>query len=377
VGLIKAGRRKGRTERDLEKSLESPSLFRQSHMGRLAIFDDEAGPTDEPAAEQRQAAVGRAGAHEQVVVGGVGEEAAPSVRASRHDDAYYSPIAHPAAAPAFPAPSPWSAGAGAGVAGGALVAEAAGANAEQARHLHSLLPPSRDGEMAAWARGAAPDIVAPLAPPAGDRALDVADDVLSERAEGSTVQEQVSRDDTAVGKEEAEGVVRATPQPRGLLAQVRALQKRGLVSAEEGDELFDLMDQDHAPLIALHKRLVAAPAAPGDQADADADAVVAEGLAEELRRLLRDKAAPHPAHTDLPAGVGVVGVSEERGRGVRRGLAPVAAGVVIPERPRGRVLSLYIWSTWGDVYYVGLNGIDVYDGSGAPVVLSDPAASIR
>ncbi len=40
---IKAGRRKGggRKERDLDQSLESISLFRQSHMGRLGLFGDE------------------------------------------------------------------------------------------------------------------------------------------------------------------------------------------------------------------------------------------------------------------------------------------------------------------------------------------------
>jgi len=37
---------------------------------------------------------------------------------------------------------------------------------------------------------------------------------------------------------------------------------------------------------------------------------------------------------------------------------------------------MYIWSTWGDVYYVGLNGIEIYDGDGAPVVLADPVQQI-
>ena len=39
----------------------------------------------------------------------------------------------------------------------------------------------------------------------------------------------------------------------------------------------------------------------------------------------------------------------------------------IPELPRGRRLSLNIRSTWGDRYYVGLTGIELFSETGRPV----------
>ena len=38
--------------------------------------------------------------------------------------------------------------------------------------------------------------------------------------------------------------------------------------------------------------------------------------------------------------------------------------LVIPELPIGRVLIINILSTWGDRYYVGLTGIEIYTAVG-------------
>lgn len=42
---------------------------------------------------------------------------------------------------------------------------------------------------------------------------------------------------------------------------------------------------------------------------------------------------------------------------------------VIPELPEGRLLEMKIFSNWGDKYLVGLNGLELFDSSGDPVVV--------
>jgi len=41
-----------------------------------------------------------------------------------------------------------------------------------------------------------------------------------------------------------------------------------------------------------------------------------------------------------------------------------------PSMPRGFVYQIIIFSTWGDSYYVGLNGIQIYDNYGNEIKLT-------
>jgi len=49
----------------------------------------------------------------------------------------------------------------------------------------------------------------------------------------------------------------------------------------------------------------------------------------------------------------------------------------IPELPKGRVIKVCIYSTWGDAHYVGLNGIELFDDRGEAIALQDVASQIR
>eukprot|EP00929_Paragymnodinium_shiwhaense_P020879 TRINITY_DN13777_c0_g1_i1.p1 TRINITY_DN13777_c0_g1~~TRINITY_DN13777_c0_g1_i1.p1 ORF type:complete len:1653 (+),score=426.78 TRINITY_DN13777_c0_g1_i1:112-5070(+) len=50
--------------------------------------------------------------------------------------------------------------------------------------------------------------------------------------------------------------------------------------------------------------------------------------------------------------------------------------VVIPTMPRGRRLVFNCVSTWGDNNFVGLAGIEIFDGRGYPIVLKDPKRQV-
>ncbi len=49
----------------------------------------------------------------------------------------------------------------------------------------------------------------------------------------------------------------------------------------------------------------------------------------------------------------------------------------IPELPIGKVLVFNILTTWGDKYYVGLTGIEVFTASGEPAVITEVLTTIN
>jgi protein JBTS26 len=50
--------------------------------------------------------------------------------------------------------------------------------------------------------------------------------------------------------------------------------------------------------------------------------------------------------------------------------------VEIPTLPRGKLLEFRIFSTWGDEFYVGLSGIDVFDEHGNQIEFSNASEQI-
>ena len=53
------------------------------------------------------------------------------------------------------------------------------------------------------------------------------------------------------------------------------------------------------------------------------------------------------------------------------------ASVVIPELPSGKTLKFYIYSTWGDAFYLGLNGIELYDQNGEQIIIENVKEQVK
>lgn len=75
------------------------------------------------------------------------------------------------------------------------------------------------------------------------------------------------------------------------------------------------------------------------------------------------------------------GMADERpstvmGSSLVAGSFSALQSVVIPTLPRGRSLVFNCVSTWGDQNFVGLAGIEIFDGHGFPVVMKDPLKQV-
>ena len=52
---------------------------------------------------------------------------------------------------------------------------------------------------------------------------------------------------------------------------------------------------------------------------------------------------------------------------------PLPTTATIPTLPSGRTLTINCLSTWGDIHYIGLNGIELYDARGEEIVIRNPS----
>jgi len=97
--------------------------------------------------------------------------------------------------------------------------------------------------------------------------------------------------------------------------------------------------------------------------------------------LRKQKKRPEPDHIDFLDDLDVpssihpkVAPSLSQDDKFNQKLAEFKQPFVIPTLPEGDKLELNIVQTWGDVHYVGLTGIEVFDERGSPIVI--PPSSI-
>lgn len=85
----------------------------------------------------------------------------------------------------------------------------------------------------------------------------------------------------------------------------------------------------------------------------------------------RTKSSPTMSKSKPAAAYDVQEVKSAAGPTAKAATVPSTEAFRIPELPRGQNLVLNILSTWGDPFYVGLMGIEIFDHTGHAVHLSD------
>jgi len=79
---------------------------------------------------------------------------------------------------------------------------------------------------------------------------------------------------------------------------------------------------------------------------------------------------------DLPDGMACDEPPNVMGSSLLASQFSMMQSVVIPTLPSGRSLVFNCVSTWGDQNFVGLAGIEIFDGRGFPVVMKDPCRQV-